>query len=41
MTKALDEKLAALHANPGASEAFILADAKDADMAYGLAAAGG
>jgi hypothetical protein len=40
MTKTLDEKLAALHANPVASEAFILADAKDADMAYGLAAPG-
>lgn len=40
MTKTLDEKLARLHANPGTSDAFILADAKDADMAYGLAAPG-
>jgi hypothetical protein len=40
MTKSLDEKLTALHAHPGVSDAFILADAKDADMAYGLAATG-
>ena len=37
--KSLDRKLAALHADPGA-DAFILADAKDADMAFGLAAPG-
>ena len=40
MTKTLDAKLAALHAEPGVADAFILADAKDADMAYGLAATG-
>ena len=40
MTKTLDQKLADLHARPGQSDAFILADAKDADMAFGLAAAG-
>ncbi len=40
MTKTLDAKLTALHAEPGVSDAFILADAKDADMAYGLAATG-
>jgi hypothetical protein len=38
--KSLDEKLADLHADPRASGAFILADAKDADMAFGLAATG-
>ncbi len=38
--KSLDETLARLHADPGASGAFILADAKDADMAFGLAAPG-
>ncbi len=40
MLKSLDEKLASIHANPGSSKAFILADAKDADMATGLAATG-
>ena len=35
--KALDAKLAELKANP-ASRAFILADAKDADMAFGVRA---
>lgn len=40
MTKTLDEKLADHHARPGESDAFILADAKDADMAFGLAAPG-
>lgn len=39
-TKSLDLKLADLHAHPSASKAFILADAKDADMATGLAAPG-
>lgn len=38
-TKSLDRKLQALHDNPGSNE-FILADAKDADMAHGLAATG-
>ena len=37
--KSLDLKLASLHADPGCDE-FILADAKDADMAFGLAAPG-
>ena len=39
MTKSLDEKLADIHANPD-SKAFIIADAKDADMAFGVAAPG-
>src|SRR5262245_49195300 len=40
LKKSLDEKLADIRANPHSSKAFILADAKDADMAYGLAAPG-
>lgn len=40
MTKSLDKKLAEIHADPSGSRAFILADAKDADMASGLAATG-
>jgi len=39
MQKSLDQKLARILANP-ASKDFILADAKDADMAFGLAAPG-
>jgi len=39
MRKSLDVKLAEIHATP-ASPAFILADAKDADMAYGISATG-
>ena len=39
MQKSLDAKLAQIHANPD-SNAFILADAKDADMAFGIAAPG-
>jgi hypothetical protein len=39
MTKSLDEKLDKLRADPRCGE-FILADAKDADMAYGIAACG-
>jgi hypothetical protein len=39
MDKSLDRKLAAIHANPGCRE-FILADAKDADMALGIGAPG-
>jgi hypothetical protein len=39
MIKSLDRKLAAIHANPDCRE-FILADAKDADMASGLGAPG-
>ena len=40
MQKSLDRKLAAIHADPHGSKEFILADAKDADMAFGLAAPG-
>ena len=39
MEKSLDTKLADIHAYPNA-KAFILADAKDADMAFGMAAPG-
>jgi hypothetical protein len=39
MIKSLDAKLAEIHANRN-SNAFILADAKDADMAFGIAAPG-
>jgi len=39
MEKSLDRKLAALKADRAARE-FIIADAKDADMAYGIAAPG-
>ena len=39
MSKSLDVKLAEIHANPNC-DAFILADAKDADMAFGMAAPG-
>ena len=38
--KTLDAKLAAIHADPAGAPDFILADAKDADMAYGLASPG-
>ncbi len=40
MIKSLDAKLAQIHADPHGAKAFILADAKDADMAHGLAAPG-
>src|SRR5678815_4267229 len=39
MLKSLDSKLAEIRANPR-SRAFILADAKDADMAFGVRAPG-
>jgi hypothetical protein len=39
MEKSLDRKLAAIHANAGCRE-FIIADAKDADMALGIGAPG-
>lgn len=39
-TKALDRKLASIHADPHGSREFILADAKDADMAFGIGAPG-
>src|SRR6185437_1930535 len=40
MQKSLDQKLANIHADPHGAKDFILADAKDADMASGLAATG-
>src|SRR3954454_15323766 len=40
MQKSLDQKLANIHADPHGAKDFILADAKDADMAAGLEAAG-
>src|SRR5688572_11569791 len=40
MQKSLDTKLANIHADPHGAKDFILADAKDADMAAGLAAPG-
>lgn len=40
MKKRLDEKLAAILANPQGCKEFILADAKDADMAFGIASPG-
>jgi hypothetical protein len=40
LIKTLDARLADIHANPSSSKAFILADAKDADMAFGIAAPG-
>ncbi len=38
--KSLDVKLAQIHADPAGARDFILADAKDADTAFGLAATG-
>lgn len=38
--RSLDEKIARIRANPSSANDFILADAKDADMAAGLAATG-
>lgn len=40
MQKSLDRKLAAIHADPSGAKDFILADAKDADMAFGIRAPG-
>jgi hypothetical protein len=40
MEKSLDRKLAAIHADPSGATDFILADAKDADMAFGIGAPG-
>ncbi len=40
MIKSLNEKLSRIHANPSSAKDFILADAKDADMALGLGATG-
>ena len=38
--KSLDRKLAAIHENPAGCREFIIADAKDADMAFGIASPG-
>lgn len=38
--KSLDAKLRSFHADPSGSREFIIADAKDADMAFGIAAPG-
>ena len=38
--KSLDLKLRRIHADPSAAKDFILADAKDADMALGVGATG-
>lgn len=40
MQRSLDRKLAAIRANPQSTREFILADAKDADMAFGVRAPG-
>lgn len=40
MQKSLDQKLANIHADPHGAKDFILADAKDADMAFGIGAPG-
>jgi hypothetical protein len=40
MNKTLDQKLAALRADPHGCREFILADAKDADMGFGVGAPG-
>jgi len=38
--KSLDFKLRSIHADPSGSREFIIADAKDADMAFGMSAPG-
>ena len=40
MIRSLDQKLAAIRGNPHSTSEFILADAKDADMAFGVRAPG-
>ena len=40
MLKSLDRKIQALHADPSGCGEFIIADAKDADMAFGIGAPG-
>ena len=40
MQKSLDQKLARIHADPHGARDFILADAKDPDMALGIGAPG-
>ena len=39
-SKSLDEKLRSIHSDPSGSKEFIIADAKDADMAFGMSAPG-
>ena len=40
MEKSLDRKLRAIHADPSGCRDFIIADAKDADMGFGIGAPG-
>src|SRR5438309_7148733 len=40
ITRSLDQKLARIHADPHGCKDFILADAKDADMALAIGAPG-
>ena len=40
MKKSLDVKIADILADPSKSKAFIIADAKDADMGFGIRAPG-
>src|SRR5260221_2832754 len=40
MTRSLDQRIEAIRANPRSTREFILADAKDADMAFGVRAPG-
>ncbi len=40
MEKSLDQKLREIHRDPSGSREFIIADAKDADMAFGIGAPG-
>lgn len=40
IAKSLEWKLAAIHADPANCPEFILADAKDADMAFGVGSPG-
>jgi len=40
MERSLDRKLAAIHADPDGCREFIIADAKDADMGFGITAPG-
>lgn len=40
MQKSLDQKLAAIHADPSGAKEFILADAKDPDMGFGVPGTG-
>ena len=40
MEKSLDRKLRSIHADPTGSREFIIADAKDADLAFGIGAPG-